>query len=124
MIASLFTTLLFSVACTEDEPKVDDTGVSSVEPSSEESDTGNPEDTEDTQETDTADTSIDTALTDTSTEDTGEPVDTGTTTDPGPNAVSDFSLPDINPASSSLGQNISPRDYLQQISGWYFIKAT
>ena len=124
MIASLFTTLLFSVACTEDEPKVDDTGVSSVEPSSEESDTGNPEDTEDTQETDTADTSIDTAFTDTATEDTGEPIDTGTTTGPGSNAVSDFTLPDINPASSSLGQNISPRDYLQQISGWYFIKAT
>ena len=38
--------------------------------------------------------------------------------------MSDFSLPDINPQSSSFGQTISVRDQLQQVSGWYFIKAT
>lgn len=38
--------------------------------------------------------------------------------------VSDFSLPDVNPFSATLGQYYSPRDYLQQVSGWYFIHAT
>ena len=60
---------------------------------------------------------IDTGDTDTGTIDTG-------TIEPGSNAVPDFLLADINPNSSTVGQNISPRDYLQQISGWYFIKAT
>ena len=125
MIASLFTTLLFSLACTEEESKVEDTSVSTVEPSSEDTDTSDTEDTDtavaDTADTDSIDTALDTGTVDV---DTGEPIDTGTTTDPGPNAVANFSLPDINPASPTLGQNISPRDYLQQISGWYFIKAT
>ena len=38
--------------------------------------------------------------------------------------VRNFSLPDENPGSATFGQLISPRDYMQQISGWYFIKAT
>ena len=46
------------------------------------------------------------------------------TAGPSVNAVPDFSLPDTNPASPTVGQNISPSDYLQQISGWYFIKST
>ena len=41
-----------------------------------------------------------------------------------PNAVPDFSLPDTNPSSPTVGQTISPSDYLQEISGWYFIKST
>ena len=36
----------------------------------------------------------------------------------------DFSLPDVNPYSPSLGSIITVRDQLQSISGWYFIKAT
>ena len=131
MFTPLFTMLMLSFGCSEDEIKVD-TGLThetAVE------DTGS--DTEDTQVTDTSttidtadtsdtdqDTSVDTAIVDTAVNDTGEPIDTGSTTRPGPNAVTDFVLPDINPASSTLGQNISPRDYLQQISGWDFIKAT
>ncbi len=31
-----------------------------------------------------------------------------------------FSLQDVNPASSSYQQPVSPRDYLEQVSGWYF----
>jgi len=36
----------------------------------------------------------------------------------------DFHLADLNPNSSTFGQEISPRDHLQKVSGWYFIHAT
>lgn len=32
----------------------------------------------------------------------------------------DFSLPDVNPNSPTASQSVSPRDYLEQVSGWYF----
>lgn len=38
--------------------------------------------------------------------------------------VADFSLPDQNPNSARTGQSISPRDYLGDVSGWYFIHST
>ena len=38
--------------------------------------------------------------------------------------VSDFSLIDLNPASFTSGEVVSPRDYLEQVSGWYFAHAT
>jgi len=38
--------------------------------------------------------------------------------------VPDFQLVDENPNSSTYTQSVSPRDYLQQVSGWYFIHAT
>ncbi len=38
--------------------------------------------------------------------------------------VTDFSLIDVNATSSTYGQPVSPRDYLEQISGWYFGNAT
>jgi hypothetical protein len=38
--------------------------------------------------------------------------------------VPDFSLIDVDPASSTHDQPVSPRDYLQQVSGWYFGHAT
>jgi hypothetical protein len=41
-----------------------------------------------------------------------------------PAALVDFSLPDINETSATSGQNISPRDYLGQVSAWYFGHAT
>jgi hypothetical protein len=36
----------------------------------------------------------------------------------------DFALSDVNPASGTFGQAVSPRDYLQQVSAWYFGHAT
>lgn len=36
----------------------------------------------------------------------------------------DFLLVDVNTASSRYGQMVSPRDYLQEVSGWYFIHST
>ena len=42
----------------------------------------------------------------------------------GGEVVPDFSLMDVNPASSTHDQPVSPRDYLQQVSGWYFGHAT
>lgn len=36
------------------------------------------------------------------------------------NALPDFSLVDFNPNSATYEQAISPRDYLQQVSAWYF----
>jgi hypothetical protein len=32
----------------------------------------------------------------------------------------DFALVDVNPTSPTYNQDVSPRDYLQQVSGWYF----
>ena len=43
---------------------------------------------------------------------------------PGPEAVADFSLPDLNPNSPTFGDTISPRDSLGRISCWYFGAAT
>ena len=36
----------------------------------------------------------------------------------------DFTLSDENPYSSSYENDITPSDYLGQVTGWYFIKAT
>ena len=38
--------------------------------------------------------------------------------------VPDFSLIDVNSTSSTYQQVVSPRDYLKQVSGWYFGHAT
>ncbi len=40
------------------------------------------------------------------------------------NMVPDFSLVDVNPNSMSSGQPVSPRDYLQRVSAWYFGHST
>jgi hypothetical protein len=32
----------------------------------------------------------------------------------------DFALVDVNPDSATHDQSVSPRDYLEQVSGWYF----
>jgi predicted component of type VI protein secretion system len=38
--------------------------------------------------------------------------------------VADFALPDVNPNSATHDQAISPRDYLNKVSAWYFGHAT
>lgn len=38
--------------------------------------------------------------------------------------VADFSLLDQNSSSPRANTNVSPRDYLQKVSGWYFTHAT
>lgn len=38
--------------------------------------------------------------------------------------VPDFSLADVNPQSASHNDNISPRDFVGDVSGWYFIHTT
>ena len=38
--------------------------------------------------------------------------------------VTDFALLDVNPTSSTYNQTVSPRDYLGQVSAWYFGHAT
>lgn len=45
-------------------------------------------------------------------------------TDPLGGAVPDFVLTDVNPNSATAGQPVSPRDYLQKVSAWYFGHAT
>jgi len=42
----------------------------------------------------------------------------------GPDVVTDFSLEDVNKTSTTYGAPVSPRDYLEQVSGWYFGHAT
>jgi hypothetical protein len=39
-------------------------------------------------------------------------------------AVPDFSIPDVNPTSARFREMVSPRDYLQSVSAWYFGHAT
>ncbi len=41
-----------------------------------------------------------------------------------PAVAPDFSLPDVNPNSSTAEQLISPRDYLGGVSCWYFTEST
>jgi hypothetical protein len=36
----------------------------------------------------------------------------------------DFALLDVNPASVTSGENVSPRQHLGKISAWYFGSAT
>lgn len=38
--------------------------------------------------------------------------------------MADFQLQDINPASARFGETVSPRDYLSQVSAWYFGHST
>lgn len=42
----------------------------------------------------------------------------------GANAQPAFTLVDVNPASPRFNQGVSPRDYLEQVSAWYFGHAT
>ncbi len=39
-------------------------------------------------------------------------------------AVSDFSLPDVNTASTTYDQDLGPHDFEGQVSGWYFGHST
>jgi hypothetical protein len=47
----------------------------------------------------------------------------GTATDPAEPAP-DFQLEDVNATSATFGQIVSPRDYLEKTSGWYFGHST
>lgn len=38
--------------------------------------------------------------------------------------VADFLLDDLNSTSPRYGDAISPRDYLGEVSGWYFFHST
>ena len=125
--------LIFSVvllsACDEEDKPVDTATVDT-------NDTGSSEENGDTADTDTSDTDDTNDTSDTNDVDTGDTADTDVvdtadtdvndtgSIEPSLNSVPDFLLADINPNSSTMSQNISPRDYLQQISGWYFIKST
>jgi hypothetical protein len=40
------------------------------------------------------------------------------------NALADFSLTDVNPQSARYQQTVSPRDYLGQVSAWYYGHST
>ncbi len=43
---------------------------------------------------------------------------------PPPEAQPDFLLADVNETSPTFGTDVSPRDYLEKVSGWYFGHAT
>jgi hypothetical protein len=42
---------------------------------------------------------------------------------PLPGPMPDFTLVDLNPASATYDQDVSPRDYLGKVSAWYFGRA-
>ena len=52
-----------------------------------------------------------------------DPVDPGGGGLP-PGQVPDFALVDVNSTSATFDQSVSPRDYLQKVSAWYFGHAT
>jgi len=39
-------------------------------------------------------------------------------------AMPDFVLSDVNQTSPTYNNDVSPRDYLGQVSGWYFTYST
>ncbi len=41
-----------------------------------------------------------------------------------PDPAPTFSLEDVNATSATYGEEVSPRDFLYQTSGWYFGHAT
>jgi len=62
-----------------------------------------------------------------------EPQDPGNAGDPGSenpppqvseNALPDFSVTDVNVNSARSGEAVSPRDYVGQVSAWYFGHST
>ena len=44
--------------------------------------------------------------------------------EPAPEMMANFSLDDLNPTSPRYGEVVSPRDYIEEVSGWYFIKGS
>jgi hypothetical protein len=100
-------------------PDATDTNVDTGDADSGDADSGDTDDTGLPDDTDT----VDTGTGDTGTGDTGG-TDTGGDTEPATDPVPDFTLVDINPASARLDESVSPRDYLEVVSGWYFIHTT
>ena len=76
----------------------------------------------------TCDTAADSGGPDSGGPDSGGPDSGAETGDPEPvvaaDAPPDFSLLDQNPNSVCYNSLISPRDTLEQVSGWYFTHAT
>ena len=58
----------------------------------------------------------------------GGPAETTFTVEPSSGTlgmvVPEFSLSDDNPLSPTYGESVSPSDFMGQVTGWYFIKAT
>jgi len=87
-------------------------------------DSGAPRPPEDSAAPDTAEVP-DTAGVDTS--EVVDSADTGGDTGGGAEPTTpmpDFALVDLNPNSTRAGELVSPRDYLEQVSGWYFTHAS
>lgn len=38
--------------------------------------------------------------------------------------IADFSIEDVNESSATFGTQVSPRDYLDSVSAWYFGHST
>lgn len=53
--------------------------------------------------------------------DDGTTASAGDTTGP---PVAALELPDLNPSSPTYGSTVSPRDYLEKVSGWFFLHST
>ncbi len=49
---------------------------------------------------------------------------TDSVNEPSDQAMPDFTIRDVNPASARYNSDVSPSDYLEKISAWYFGHAT
>lgn len=56
--------------------------------------------------------------------DLDQPNDAGMSPNPGATPVPDFSLVDTNPTSPFASQAVSPRQFMEKVSGWYFTHAS
>ena len=52
------------------------------------------------------------------------PPDTEPVVEVSEEALPDFALPDVNANSARFQQSVSPRDYVGQVSAWYFGNST
>ena len=120
--------MLGTVSCGRPEPQdspttadsggtPEDSGIGGIDTSSDPTDTGSGGGGDTAQADTGSGTGGDTSGTDTGGTDTGEGGES-------PLAMTDFLLEDLNPTSARYGDSISPRDYLSEVSGWYFIKGS
>jgi hypothetical protein len=77
--------------------------------------------------TGTTGTTADSTTTGSTSDETSTTADTDatTTSTTGDDGIApDFGLLDVNESSASFDEVVSPRDYLEKVSGWYFAHAT
>ena len=123
-------TLATILACGQDEPfgpaaAAGAGGVAAVDAATSDGTAGTPQGGADSSSPkDATDDMAKEAATDAALADAGDAQTVTDATDAPATIVPDFALTDENPASATYQKSVSPRDYLGQVSAWYFGHAT